>query len=116
MTNKYRNVKTVVDGIHFDSKIEAERYKVLKLLKKCGNITNLEVHPKFVLLKGFTDNKGKKVSQITYSADFRYIDLKTNSDIVEDVKSEATEKDKAFVIKWKLARYIYPEIDFRVVK
>ena len=34
--NKYRNRKTVVDGITFDSKREAERYMELKLLEQAG--------------------------------------------------------------------------------
>lgn len=32
--NKYHNKKTIVDGIEFDSKLEAKRYTELKLLEK----------------------------------------------------------------------------------
>ena len=33
-TSKYHNKKTVVDNIKFDSKLEANRYCELKLLRK----------------------------------------------------------------------------------
>jgi len=35
--NKYRNVRTEVDGIKFASKKEARRYQELRLLEKAGN-------------------------------------------------------------------------------
>ena len=44
---KYRNIKTVVDGITFDSAKEARRYGELKLLEKSGRISGLEVQPAF---------------------------------------------------------------------
>ncbi len=33
---KYKNVKTFVDGISFDSRKESARYAVLKLMQKAG--------------------------------------------------------------------------------
>ena len=41
-TCKYKNKKTVYDGITFDSKKEAQRYSELKLLEKVGKIKNLK--------------------------------------------------------------------------
>src|SRR5947208_1083911 len=43
--HKYRAKPTMVDGIRFDSKKEAERYKVLKMLEKANKISHLKVHP-----------------------------------------------------------------------
>lgn len=43
--NKYGAVKTVVDGIIFDSKAEARRYQELKLLGYSKN--DLYIHPRF---------------------------------------------------------------------
>lgn len=43
---------------------------------------------------------------MVYVADFVYTDLKTGKKVVEDVKSEATRKDKAYVIKRKLMLYL----------
>lgn len=65
--NKYRAVKTWVGDIRFDSRREAERYKVLKLLEKAGKIRGLELQPKFPLLV-----KGERVG--TYTADFEYLE------------------------------------------
>lgn len=41
--SKYRNKKTVVDGIMFDSKLEAEYYLHLKLMLKCEKILDFEM-------------------------------------------------------------------------
>ncbi len=46
--NKYRNTKTIVDGIEFDFRKEAARYKELKLLEAAGEISNLERQVLFV--------------------------------------------------------------------
>ena len=45
---KYRSKRTVVDGITFDSKKEANRYCELKLLEKSGEIKNLELQKKYI--------------------------------------------------------------------
>ena len=50
MVSKYKNKKTVVDGITFDSKKEASRYLELKKLKDAGFIDDLELQVKFVLI------------------------------------------------------------------
>jgi hypothetical protein len=50
MPNKYRNIKTIVDGITFASKKEAKRYSELKLLERAGMITDLELQPAFNLI------------------------------------------------------------------
>ena len=47
--SKYGNRKTEVDGIVFDSKKEAERYRDLKLLERAGDIRELVLQPSFVL-------------------------------------------------------------------
>jgi hypothetical protein len=45
--NKYRAVKTEVDGIMFDSKKEAGRYVELKKRLDAGIIQDLKLQPKF---------------------------------------------------------------------
>ena len=67
---KYGNRKTTVDGITFDSKAEAERYKELKRLELIGVIKGLELQKTFRLCKGRWNN-GKPFS-ISYRADFVY--------------------------------------------
>lgn len=69
--NKYGNRKVVIDGIKFDSQKEGNRYCELKLLQRAGEISNLQLQPKFVLQEGFK-KKGKTYQAITYYADFMY--------------------------------------------
>ena len=101
---KYGNRKTVVDGIKFDSKLEAKRYRELKLLKKTGVIKGLELQPKFRLIPTFRKN-GKTYRGITYIADFAYYD-ENERYIVEDVKGYKT---KEYQIKRKLFEYTFPD-------
>lgn len=108
--SKYRNKKTVVDNIVFDSKLEAERYGILKLLEKAGEIKDLEMQVEFVLIPPFTHN-GKKYRKATYKADFVYTD-KEGKQIVEDTKGFVT---KEYALKKKLLLFRYPDIDFREV-
>tara|TARA_Y100000114_G_C11712194_1_gene304066 strand:+ start:749 stop:1066 length:318 start_codon:yes stop_codon:yes gene_type:complete len=79
--NKYKNIKTIVDGIKFDSKKEANRYCDLLHLERCGYITQLRLQPDFPLMVN-----GKKIGK--YVADFSYI--QNGVKIIEDVKSKAT--------------------------
>ena len=92
--SKYGAVKTVVHGIRFDSKAEAERYLVLLQDQREGRIIDLRLQVP-VLLWGrdgpiLTDS-GKK--QRTWRADFSYVEKGPNGTSVltyEDVKGMAT--------------------------
>lgn len=108
--NKYRNRKTIIDGITFDSRREAERYRELRLMEKANLILHLELQPVYELQAKFRHN-GKTERAITYKADFRYEE--NGRIVVEDVKGMETE---VFKIKRKLFLYRYPDIDFRIVK
>ena len=96
--NKYYNKKTKIDGIKFDSQLEAKRYKELKLMEKTGLIKDLVLQPQYELLKGFKRN-GKTYRKVTYIADFKYFDLEKNRQVIEDVKGFET---KDFKLKMKL--------------
>lgn len=108
--NKYYNQETVIDGIRFDSKKEAQRYVELKLLQRAGEITNLRLQPKFLLQLDF-EKHGKKYRKIEYIADFSYIQ-KNGHAVVEDVKGLQTE---VFKIKRKLFEYKYPYLELRII-
>ncbi len=91
--NKYRNIRTEVDGINFASKAEASRYQELKLLERADQIRSLELQPKFIFIingKPLTYDTGHK---ITYTADFRYQErvLDTWETVVEDKKGYLTQ-------------------------
>ena len=106
--HKYRAKVTVIDGIRFDSKKEARRYTELKLLERAGKIKELKLQPVFLLQEGFYRN-GKAVRQITYRADFEYLDEKGQR-IVEDVKGVETQ---VYKLKKKLFLKKYPDVEFR---
>lgn len=113
--NKFKNIKTTLDGIVFDSKKEAKRYEELKLLQKAKQITHLRTQPKFTLIQGFRDNEGQIQRGSAYVADFEYFDIKSRRWIVEDVKSVATAKLPLFRLKLKLFKSLYPDRYFRIV-
>jgi len=108
--SKYHNQKTVVDGITFDSKKEADRYCELKLLKQAGEIKDFELQPVFILVEAQEFN-GQIIKPLTYRADFKII-YPNGSVIVEDVKGYRTQVYKNKV-KMLLAKY--PDIDFKEV-
>jgi len=51
-TSKYGNKKTVVDGIKFDSKKEADYYVRLKLAKQSGDLVMFQMQVPFLLPGG----------------------------------------------------------------
>ena len=98
--SKYRNKKTTINGITFDSKWESERYLYLKSLEKAGRIKDLELQPRYNIL--VNDQK-----ICAYVADFKY--NKENADgiwehIVEDAKGVETPE---FKLKKKLMKAIF---------
>lgn len=111
--NKYNNQKTIVDGIEFDSKKEADYYIHLKLLKRAGEIKDFGLQPRFELQEGF-DKNGKRYRPITYYADFIITNNDGTTEII-DVKSSKTFKTQVYRIKKKMFEYKYPELTIKEV-
>jgi len=109
MKQKYRNQKH--NG--YDSRKEAHRAYGLKMKESAGLIKNLQEQVAFEILKPFVDNQGKKIQGIKYIADFVYFDNELNQVVIEDVKSAATKKIAAYIIKKKFVKKLYPEYLFR---
>lgn len=107
--NKYRNRKIVVDNIKFESNLEAERYRQLKLLQRAKQISNLRLQVPFLLQEGFKKN-GKTHRKIEYVADFVYEE--NGQTVVEDTKGMKTE---TFKIKQKLFEYKYPDLNLKII-
>ena len=114
MYRKYRNTKTVIDGIKFDSKLEAERYAQLKIMERAGIIRNLELQPEYELIPSFRKN-GKTWRKTAYKADFRYILVEGDITIIEDVKGSTAVITDVFRLKQKLFEYKYPELTIKIV-
>lgn len=116
---KYGSKKTILDGISFDSKKEANRWAELRILEKAGKIEDLRRQVKFVLIPAqYEDstevyqrgaNKGKPKRgkllehECAYIADFVYRVKETDRTTVEDVKGcKCSKAYDIFVIKRKL--------------
>ena len=104
--SKYHSKKTTVYGITFDSKKEANRYCELRLLEMSGKIKDLQLQYRFVLQPSFRKN-GKTIREISYVADFVYLDLERNKNIIEDVKGYKTE---GYKLKKKIFEYKFPDL------
>ncbi len=115
--SKYKAKKTVVNGIEFDSRKEAQRYSELQLLARAGKIANLEMQKRFELIPAQYEQferygkNGNRLQDGTrcveravyYVADFVYTD-EDGRQIVEDTKGVRT---KDYVIKRKLMLYAH---------
>lgn len=102
--SKYRANKTDVDGIPFDSKKEAARYRELKKKLKTGEIAFLARQVEYELN---TDGN----FSFAYIADFVYTDTNTGKVVVEDVKGFKTvEYKKKCKLMKKVHRIIIKEI------
>lgn len=100
--SKYHNKKSIVNGIAFDSRKEANRYSDLSLLERAGMISDLQRQVKFELLPTQRID-GKVVERpVTYVADFVY--KERGKTVVEDTKGVKT---KDYIIKRKLMLYIH---------
>lgn len=117
--NKYKAIKTAVDGIIFDSGKEANRYIDLKRLERSGLVTDIVVHPKYwlsindkpILLRSEGYPHGRRA---TFKPDFQYLRLSDNKTVVEDVKSKAT-RTEAYILRKGIFELMYPEYEFREV-
>lgn len=113
--NKYGAKKIEVDGLIFDSKKEANRWRELQLLQRAGEISKLERQCRFLLIPTQREpdkigarggvHKGRTIEHaVYYVADFSYIDNRTGKQVVEDTKGVKT---KDYVIKRKLMLYLH---------
>jgi hypothetical protein len=91
--HKYNAKKTCVDGITFDSLLEARYYKKLKLLKNAGEVLFFIRQPQFDISGG-----------TKYRADF-LIFWKDETVTIEDCKGMMT---KDFIKAKKQVESIYP--------
>ena len=93
--SKHRNIKTTVDAIVFDSRLEAKRYSILRLLEKSGTIKDLKLQESFDIIVN-----GEKIC--SYKADFVYMNSKDEM-VVEDAKGTRTP---VYKLKKKLMKAV----------
>lgn len=105
---KYRNQRTEVDGIWFDSKAEADRWRGLKLLERAGQIRDLDRQVNYPLAVN-------GVLICDYRCDFTYDEAAGNGQwrrVVEDVKGVPTP---AYLLK-KALMFAVHGIEIREVR
>jgi hypothetical protein len=102
---KYNNHKTIVDGIYFDSQLEADKYSELKLSLHMGVIAGFCRQPEFILLEGLGLTKPE-----TYRADFIVFNLDGAYEII-DTKGVQTE---VFRIKAKQFKHKFPRLELKI--
>ena len=116
---KFNNIHTTIDGINFDSLDEGKRYQQLELLLQAGVISDLKVHPRYLLDEKFTDMEGTHHRAIYYEGDFEYIE--NGQTVCEDVKGKNKRTGKfvlteVFKMKAKMFARRYPHIKFVLVE
>jgi len=89
-------IKTVVDDIVFDSKLEAAFYLQLKVRQAAGEISDLELQPRFEFV--INDVKVGR-----YTGDFRYTE--GGKVIVADAKGFPISRD--YPLRKKLLKALY---------
>ncbi|WP_256972198.1 DUF1064 domain-containing protein [Paraburkholderia caledonica] len=96
---KYRNTKCEHNGIKFDSQRERSHWFHLIQQQAAGLISDLRLQVPFVLTERKQRDDGTWERASKYVADFTY--MRDGKLVVEDVKSEATRKNRAYIQKRK---------------
>lgn len=106
---KFGNRAVVIDGLRFDSAAEGRRYQQLRMLERAGEIQDLRVHPRYVIIDALRVGS-RREKAIVYEADFAYTE--GGLPVVEDVKGVETA---VFRLKRRLFLQRYPDVVFRVL-
>lgn len=101
--SKYNVKKVEYDGIVFDSKAEMNRYIQLKELQDYGEIRDLQVHVRFMIIP-----KTDIYRASFYEVDFVYVAVDTGIPVYEDVKGyRGSQAYALFRIKQKLMYLVH---------
>lgn len=101
---KYRNTKTEIFGIVFDSKKESDHYLYLRSLEQRGEITQLRRQHRWEI-----EVKGRHIAWWLSDFDYTVPSHFGGADVhvVVDVKSPITRKNATYRIKRKLVEAIH---------
>lgn len=101
--NKFNAVKVDFDGLRFDSKAEMRVYGDYRLLELTGAISELKPQPVLELPGG-----------VKYKADFRHVE--DGRVVITEVKGGKATQTQAWRNKWKQAKEMYPQYEFRLIE
>lgn len=104
--SKYGAKPVIINGVRFDSKREAERWGILLLRERAGEIRDLSRQVRIPIVIN-----GIKVCD--YYADSSYVETATGEKVFEDVKGYL--KNPVFLLKKKLVKACYG-VDIRIVQ
>lgn len=109
-TGKIKSKKKVVDGIKFDSTMEADYYEYLKEQKASGEVIEFTLQPKFELQPKYK-KYGKTIRAIYYIGDFD-VTYKDGTRKIIDTKGIETAD---FKLKRKMFDFRYPELTLQLI-
>ena len=111
--SKYGAYKAEVNGIIFDSVMEARYFAYLLLLKAKKEIKDFSCQVKFNLLpKGRNKFTGKAILETNYIADFVIV-YPDDRKVVVDIKGKKTIE---FRLKEKMFFFKYPDLELKCVQ
>lgn len=106
--SKYGAEKTWIDGICFDSKLEANYYLYLKKLLAEKQIAGFARQCRFVLSEG-TDKDNRAIE---YVSDWIVLHLNGTYEIIDNKGMETKE----FIMKKKMFKNKYPDLELKIEK
>lgn len=101
--NKFNAVACEFNGLRFASKAEMKVYGDYRLLELTGAISELKPQPVLDLPGG-----------VKYRADFRHIE--NGRVVITEVKGGKATQTQAWRNKWKQAKELYPDYEFRLIE
>ena len=105
---KYRNKKTEIGGVKFDSKAEAGRWVQLRRMQEAGLIEDLRRQVSFELAPAVRiPGKGRMSPPLRYFADFVYV--QDGKQVIEDVKGVVTEA-------YRVKRHLMAVMGYHIVE
>lgn len=107
---KYRNKKTEISGVKFDSKAEASRWVQLSRMQEAGLISNLRRQVPFELAPAVKiPGKHRMSPPLRYFADFVYV--QDGKEVIEDVKGmqKVTEG-------YRIKRHLMAVLGYQIVE
>ena len=129
---RIKHIKTTINGITFDSKLEADYYSYLLQLKANKIVKDIELQPEYILQDKFIIYDGQTIfgddikfnslkrkyklptiQAIKYIADFKVTYLDGHIEVI-DTKTLISNTPE-FKLKKKLLLCKYPTIDFKVI-
>ena len=107
--NKFHARAVHADGYRFASGAEYRRYRELVLLQQAGEISDLQVQPRYEILPREGTERARH-----YTPDFEYLEGERR--VAEDVKGGDATITEAASLRMSLFRRRYPSIELRIIK